>query len=123
MLNSDRLVFNTKVDSIILNSQSTISLTSVNTTGIYSQEGDVVLQSAKNNIRLGDADANQSVMLGDAFLDDFEKLLIKLQAMTQTLSIEPKLYLSGGTAGSAKTQISFMLNDIKSYKSKIVKTV
>ena len=123
MLNSDRLVFNTKVDSIILNSQSTISLTSVNTTGIYSQEGDVVLQSAKNNIRLGDADASQSVMLGDAFLDDFEKLLIKLQAMTQTLSIEPKLYLSGGTAGSAKTQISFMLNDIKSYKSKIVKTV
>ena len=28
---------------------------------------------AKNNIRLGDASANQSVMLGDAFLDDFEK--------------------------------------------------
>ena len=123
MLNSDRLVFNTKADSIILNSQSTISLTSINTTGIYSQEGDVVLQSQKNNIRLGDADASQSVMLGDAFLDDFEKLLIKLQAMTQTLSIEPKLYLSGGTAGSAKTQISFMLNGIKSYKSKIVKTV
>ena len=47
ILNSDRLVFNTKADSIILNSQSTISLTSVNTTGIYSQEGDVVLQSAK----------------------------------------------------------------------------
>ena len=123
MLNSDRLVFNTKADSIILNSQSTISLTSINTTGIYSQEGDVVLQSQKNNIRLGDADASQSVMLGDTFLDDFEKLLIKLQAMTQTLSIEPKLYLSGGTAGSAKTQISFMLNGIKSYKSKIVKTV
>ena len=123
MLNSDRLVFNTKVDSIILNSQSTISLTSINTTGIYSQEGDVVLQSQKNNIRLGDADANQSIILGDVFLDDFEKLLIKLQAMTQTLSIEPKLYLSGGTAGSAKTQISFMLNGIKNYKSKIVKAV
>ena len=123
MLNSDRLVFNTKVDSIILNSQSTISLTSINTTGIYSQEGDVVLQSQKNNIRLGDADANQSIILGDVFLDDFEKLLIKLQAMTQTLSIEPKLFLSGGTAGSAKTQISFMLNGIKNYKSKIVKAI
>ena len=123
MLNSDRLVFNAKTDSILLNSQSTISLTAINTVGVYSQEGDVVLQSQKNNIRLGDADASQSVMLGDAFLDDFEKLLRKLQAMTQTLSIEPKLYLSGGTAGSAKTQISFMLNDIKSYKSKIVKTI
>ena len=123
ILNSDRLVFSTKADSIILNSQSTISLTSINTIGMYSQEGDIVLQSAKNNIRLGDANANQSVMLGDAFLDDFEKLLIKLQAMAQTLSIEPQLFLSGGTAGSAKTQISFMLNDIKSYKSKIVKTI
>ena len=81
------------------------------------------LQSQKNNIRLGDADANQSIILGDVFLDDFEKLLIKLQAMTQTLSIEPKLFLSGGTAGSAKTQISFMLNGIKNYKSKIVKAI
>mgnify|MGYP003667934417 FL=1 len=43
--------------------------------------------------------------------------------MTQTLSIEPKLFLSGGTAGSAKTQISFMLNGIKNYKSKIVKAI
>ena len=123
MINSDRLVFNTKVDSIILNSQSTISLTSLNTTGIYSQEGDVVLQSAKNNIRLGDAKASQSVMLGDAFLDDFEKLLVKLQAMAQTLSIEPQLLLTAGTAGSTKTQISLMLNDINSYRSKIVKTI
>ncbi len=123
IINSDRLVFNTKADSIILNSQSTISLTSVNTTGIYSQEGDVVLQSSKNNIRLGDAKASQSVILGDTFLDDFENLLIKLQAMAQTLSIEPMLYLSPGTAGSAKTQISLMLNSINSYKSKIVKAI
>mgnify|MGYP001208704825 FL=1 len=123
MVNSDRLVFNTKADSIILNSQSTISLTSINTTGIYSQEGDVVLQSAKNNIRLGDTSANQSVMLGDTFLDDFENLLKKLQALSQTLSAEPKLFLSTGTAGSTKTQISSMLNNINSYKSKIVKAI
>lgn len=123
ILNSNRLVFNTKADSIILNSQSTISLTSVNTTGIYSQEGDVVLQSSKNNIRLGDASANQSVMLGDTFLDDFQNLLIKLQAMTQTLSVEPFLFITPGTAGAAKTQISLMLNSISSYKSKIVKAI
>ena len=123
LINSDRLVFNTKADSIILNSQSTISLTSVNTTGIYSQEGDVVLQSSKNNIRLGDASASQSVMLGDTFLDDFENLLIKLQAMAQTLSIEPMLFITPGTAGAAKTQISLMLNSINSYKSKIVKAI
>ena len=123
MINSDRLVFNTKADSIILNSQSTISLTSINTVGIYSQEGDIVLQSAKNNIRLGDTKASQSLILGDTFLDDFEILLNKFQALCQTLSIEPQLYLSSGTASSTKTQISSMLNNIKNYKSKIVKSV
>ena len=123
LINSDRLVFNTKADSIILNSQSTISLTSVNTTGIYSQEGDVVLQSAKNNIRLGDASANQSVMLGDTFLDDLTDLLKKLQTLGQTLSTEPKIYISGGPASSLKTQASKMLNNIKNYKSKIVKSI
>ena len=116
-------MFNTKADSIILNSQSTISLTSVNTTGIYSQEGDVVLQSAKNNIRLGDASANQSVMLGDTFLDDLTDLLKKLQTLGQTLSTEPKIYISGGPASSLKTQASKMLNNIKNYKSKIVKSI
>lgn len=123
ILNSDRLVFNTKNDSIILNSQSTISLTSVNTTGIYSQEGDVVLQSQKNNVRLGDANAAQSLVLGDAFIDDLQKLLEKLETLCQTLSTEPKLFLSGGPAGSLKNQAISMLNNINSYKSKIVKTI
>ena len=123
IINSDRLVFNTKADSIILNSQSTISLTSVNTTGIYSQEGDVVLQSAKNNIRLGDAKASQSVVLGDTFLDDLADLLRKLQTLGQTLSTEPKIYVSGGPASSLKTQASKMLDNIKNYKSKIVKSI
>ncbi len=123
LINSNRLVFNTKADSIILNSQSTISLTSINTVGIYSQEGDIVLQSAKNNIRLGDPNASQSLVLGDTFMDDFEKLLKKIQSMCQLMQGEPKLYLSTGAAGSVKTQASFMLNNIKNYKSKIVKSI
>ena len=98
-------------------------VTSINTVGVYSQEGDIVLQSAKNNIRLGDTKASQSLILGDTFLDDFEILLNKFQALCQTLSIEPQLYLSSGTASSTKTQISSMLNNIKNYKSKIVKSV
>lgn len=123
MINSNRLVFNSKADSIILNSQSTISLTSINTVGIYSQEGDIVLQSAKNNVRLGDPNASQSLVLGDTFMDDFEKLLKKIQSMCQLMQGEPKLYLSTGAAGSVKTQASFMLNNIKNYKSKIVKSI
>jgi len=123
LLSSDRLVFNSKADSIIANSQKSISLSSVGTIGIFSQEGDIVLQTSKNKVKLGDPNANQSIILGDKFMDDFKDLLNKLQNLCQTLSIEPKLYLSGGTAGSAKTQISLMLNNIKDYTSKIVKSV
>ena len=124
MLNSNRLVFNANsTGSIMLSSEGTISLTSINTTGIYSQEGDVVLQSSKNNIRLGDSTASESVVLGDTFLDDLADLLKKLQTLGQTLSTEPKIYVSGGPASSLKTQASKMLNNIKNYKSKIVKSI
>ena len=123
ILNSDRLVFNSKVDSVIINSKKTISISSIGSIGIFSQEGDVVLQTTKNKIRLGDSNASQSVILGDKFMSDFSDLLKKLQTLCTTLSTEPKLYLSGGPAGSAKTQISLMLNNLKDYTSKIVKAI
>jgi hypothetical protein len=124
MLNSSRLVFNANSKgSMLLNSEGAISLTSINTVGIYSQEGDVVLQSSKNNIRLGDATASESVVLGDTFLDDLADLLRKLQTLGQTLSTEPKIYVSGGPASSVKTQASKMLDNINNYKSKIVKSI
>ncbi len=123
ILNSDRLVFNSKIDSILLTSQKNISIASIGTIGVYSQEGDIVLQTSKNKIRLGDPNANQSVILGDKFMDDFKELLKKLQFLCQTLSGEPKLYLSTGTAGSTKTQISKMLNNLNDYTSEIVKAI
>jgi len=91
--------------------------------GLYSQEGDITLQSGKGNIRLGDVNANQSVILGDNFMKDFSSLLGKLQILCQTLSAEPYLAVSGPAASSTKTQISQMLNNIKDYTSKIVKTL
>jgi hypothetical protein len=123
MINSDRLVFNTKADSIILNSQKTISLTSIQSVGLYSQEGDITLQSGKGNIKLGDINANQSVILGDNFINDFSNLIIKLQTLCISLSTEPKLYVSGPAATSTQNQISQMLNNINNYTSNIVKTL
>ena len=123
MLNSDRLVFNSKADSIIFNSQKSISLTSIQSVGLYSQDGDVTLQSGKGNVRLGDVNANQSVVLGDNFMKDFSDLIKKLQTLCSTLSKEPKIYISGPAATSAQNQISQMLNNINNYTSKIVKTL
>ena len=123
MITSDRLVFNSKADSIIFNSQKTISLTSIQSVGLYSQDGDVTLQSGKGNVRLGDVNANQSVVLGDNFMKDFSDLIKKLQTLCSTLSKEPKIYISGPAATSAQNQISQMLNNINNYTSKIVKTL
>jgi len=123
MINSDRLVFNSKLDSIIINSQKTISLTSIQSVGLYSQDGDITLQSGKGNVKLGDVNANQSVILGDNFMKDFSNLIKKLQTLCSTLSKEPQLFISGPAATSAQNQISQMLNNINDYTSKIVKTL
>jgi len=123
MINSDRLVFNTKANDIILNSFQNVSISGVKSIGIYSQEGDISLQPSRGQVRLGDYNANQSVILGDNFMEDFQDLLKKLRNLCQLLTGEPKLYISGGAAGSAKTTINLMLDNIDSYTSKIVKSI
>ena len=61
--------------------------------------------------------------MGDTFLDDLADLLRKLQTLGQTLSTEPKIYVSTGPASSLKGQATKMLDNIKNYKSKIVKSI
>ena len=123
ILNSDRLVFNSKADSIILNSQTSISIGSIGPIGLYSQQGDIVIQSAKNNIKLGGTKASQSVVKGDVFLEDFKLLLEKLQILSEKLTGEPQLKISTLAAGSLKETTDQLLNSIETYKSKIVKTI
>ena len=123
MINSNRLVFNTKSDDIIVNSFQNVSISGVKSIGLYTEEGDISLQSSKGKIKLGDYNANQSIILGDNFMDDFENLLKKLRNLCNLLTGEPKLYLSGGAAGSAKTQMNLMLNNIDNYTSKVVKSI
>jgi hypothetical protein len=123
ILNSDRLVFNTKKDSIILNSNTSISIASLGPIGLYSQNSDIVLQSSKNKIKLGSSDAGQSLIKGEVFLEDFKLLIEKLQILSEKLMGEPQLKISTLSAGSLKQTIGDMLLNIEKYKSKIVKTV
>ena len=123
LLNSDRLVFNTKSNSIILNSKQSISIASIGPIGLYSKNNDIVLQSSRKNIRLGDSKASQSVIKGDNFLRDFEILLQKLQTLSEKLTGEPQLKISTLAAGSLNETVSELLNNIEGYKSKIVKTI
>jgi len=123
ILNSNRLVFNSKSDSILFNSEQSISFTSVNSVGIYSQNGDITLQSNKNNIKLGDSNASESIILGDTFIKDFKILLNKFQILCQTLEAEPFLTLSSTAASTVKSQVNSMLTDINNYTSKVVKSI
>ena len=50
LLNSDRLVFNTKADSIILNSQQSVSIASKGPIGLYSQNNDFLLRQMPKQI-------------------------------------------------------------------------
>ena len=122
ILNSDRLVFNSKNDSILLDSNKTISIASDGPVGIFSKNGDIVLQSARNNIKLGDKDRVQPIIKGDIFLNDFKLLLEKIQILSEKLTGEPQLKVSTLAAGSLKQVVDQILLDIENYKSKIVKT-
>lgn len=122
ILNSNRLVFNSKLDSIILNSQKSTSISSINDIGLFSRRGEITLQS-QERINLGDPGATQSLILGDNFIEDFETLLILIQNLCNSLAIEPQLALSQGPANSISTQVQTMLNNLEKYTSKLVKTL
>lgn len=122
ILNSDRLIFNAKADSIIMNSQQSIAFSAIGDIGIYSRDNEVTLQS-KKRVNLGEVNASQSVMLGDNFINDFEDFITKIKLMCDTLAKEPQLVLTQGVANSVSTKADSMLKRINSYTSKIVKTV
>ena len=123
ILNSNRLVFNSTTDSILLSAKKSVSISSIGTVGIFSQQGDVVLQSSKNLVRMGDANANQSVILGDNFLKELTSLLKKLQFLTNSLSVDPRIPTSNFPASSLNNQISIFLENMPQFASKTVKTI
>ena len=61
--------------------------------------------------------------MGDNFIEDYQDLLKKIRNLCQLLTGEPKLYISGGAAGSVTTTINLMLDNLDSYTSKIVKSI
>lgn len=123
ILNSNRLVFNSTTDSILLSAKKSVSISSIGTVGIFSQQGDVVLQSSKNLVRMGDANVNQSVILGDNFLKELTSLLKKLQFLTNSLSVDPRIPTSNFPASSLNNQISIFLENMPQFASKTVKTI
>jgi len=119
ILNSGRLLFNTKSDSILMSSKNSINLNAVNDVNIDAPR--TVIQS--KTVKLGDRDAFESVILGDKFLSDLSRLLTQMISLGTALpSITPP-NPAIATSATAMTQVATqVLNSIETYKSKITKT-
>ena len=82
ILNSGRLVFNTNIDSIILSSEKSMLLTSNEEIGLDATK-DITLVSPK--INLGSTRAEQSLVLGDDFMTQFDLLLQNVSNLATVL--------------------------------------
>jgi hypothetical protein len=121
LINSGRLVFNTNTDHLILNSKKSISLSSIEDIGLYSKKGNINIQA--DLVKLGDANADQSLILGDNFIENFKFLLQSLNILCTSLSSEPTLGPAALSASSTKITIEKILKNIDSFLSKTTKTI
>lgn len=125
ILNSGRLVFNTKTDSILLSSKKTINLNSIESINLDSSK--TYIQSKE--VYLGDRGAIEPLILGDRFLTDLSQLLTHLaslgKALQSPLGTPTPYYLNlpiPVSAVAVSETSNNMLKKIESYKSKVSKT-
>jgi hypothetical protein len=125
ILNSGRLLFNSKTDSILLSSADTINLNAVNSLNVDAPKS--IFNSKE--IYLGDKNATEPVILGDKFLGDLQKLLLSLIKLSSALATPigtPFPFVPNasipGPATDTQIKAQNMLNKIQQYKSKVSKT-
>tara|TARA_R110001592_G_scaffold129132_2_gene341448 strand:+ start:177 stop:1412 length:1236 start_codon:yes stop_codon:yes gene_type:complete len=125
ILNSGRLLFNSKTDSILLSSSDTINLNSVNSLNIDTPK--TVISSKE--IYLGNKNATEPIILGDKFLSDFSSLMSSLISLCSALGTPigtPVPFVPNAAIPAPATQTlvkaQTMLNKIQQYKSKVSKS-
>tara|TARA_B100002019_G_scaffold50546_1_gene42990 strand:+ start:4445 stop:5731 length:1287 start_codon:yes stop_codon:yes gene_type:complete len=130
ILNSGRLVFNTNIDSILLSSQKSILLNSNEEIGLDATNA-VTIVAPK--INLGDLEAEQSLVLGDDFMTQFDILLQNISNLA--VALQSSLDWPGGApvpspsippiASTVQSQITKIQQVVKkgSLVSKVSKTI
>ncbi len=130
LLNSGRIIFNSKKDGIIFSGKKFVAINSGGETGVNSK--DIFTLNAPK-INLGSKDASQQLILGNKFLFQIEQLTTSLINVVQILE-DTLQYFPGGQAsphpaslplGVQKDVLEDILKVIKSDKllSKISRTV
>lgn len=120
VLNSGRLVFNTNLDSILINSQEHIALSAINDVGLFSRKGNINIRG--NNVKLGGVNAVESLILGNTFLTQFEALLDAMRFLADAITEEPNLAVSAPMADNLKLIIDGFKGQMGIMLSKNVQT-
>lgn len=128
ILNSGRLIFNSKEDHIILSSQKSIGLCAVESVNINCKQ-EFAVDASK--IFLGNKNASESVLLGDKTITLLDKLLKSIDYLATSLE-GAQDWPSGqpapsstirNAATSTKEVIKSLSTELTTLKSKIVKTI
>jgi hypothetical protein len=127
ILNSDRIVINAKNDSVLISGQNSVGLSS---NGSINLESTSEINIASKLTRLGNKNANQSVLRGDETIEYLKMIINELQNIAEALKVVQDW--PGGapvpnpvvltTANAALKVFENVYNQIDSVKSKIVKT-
>jgi hypothetical protein len=120
ILNSGRLLLNSTTDSILLSSKKVIALSAIEDIGLSSR-GNISLST--KGVRLGGAEANESLIMGDSFITQFNVLLDSLSLLCEALTTEPVLKSTPLIAVGLSNTIKAIKNVSNSFTSKISKTL
>ena len=120
ILNSGRLLLNSTTDSILLSSKKVIALSAIEDIGLSSR-GNISLST--KGIRLGGSEANESLIMGDSFITQFNVLLDSLSLLCEALTTEPVLKSTPLVAVGLNNTIKAIKNVSSTFTSKISKTL
>ena len=133
LLSSGRLVFNATVDSILMSSQKYISLSSQSDIGLTSNKN---ITLVGNLVKLGNTEAKEALVKGNAFMDRFEVLLSNLIALCDVLeqATQTKIDVSGNIeigphptisviSPVVKSNLEDIKNELPSLLSQVSKTI
>ena len=127
IINSGRLIFNAKRDSILLSAQKSVNMSTNESVNINTKN----LLIDSGNIRLGSKDARESIIKGDTLyfqLDQMLKALLQMLSVLKTSQIYPngvpKADITKNQVyGNVETSLQLIQEDLESILSKNVKTI
>lgn len=120
IINADRVILNTKKDSILLSSQKSISLSANEGVGL-STSGSMSIEAGE--VKLGSSTAEQPAILGDTFLEELNGVLSALRNFTDALKAEPALKISPALGEILSQSLIKYSQKIEEFKSKTVKVL